>query len=173
MGKPFPSKAEARASVAPSASRKEENIRELVQDKRVFLIVDDAKVNKQKYINVLLGSLDTSNETFLIECLPLQSSSNGNSSIILRTVDDVLRQFGTKRENFALLLILTNVVRYMFFAGKTLKKLYRTLMRFTCIAHLLHNCAVRVRAYFKNIDNVVAAIKAATMKNKNPQNDFR
>ena len=40
------------------------------------------------------------------------------------------------------------------------------MMHVTCVARLLHNCAMRVRAYFKNIDEVVAAIKAATIKNK-------
>ena len=134
------------------------------------MIVDEAKVAKQKYINVLVGSLETPNETFLIECLPLESSSNVNSSIILHTVDDVLRKLGTKRKNFALLL--TDAAQYMSLAGKTLKELYPTLMHVTCVAHLLHNCAMRVRAYFKNIDDVVATIKAATIKNKDRKNDF-
>ena len=80
---------------------------------------------------VLVGSLDTPNETFLIECLPLDSSSNVNSSIILHTLDDVLRKLGTKRENFALLL--TDAARYMSLAGKTLKELYPTLMHVTCV----------------------------------------
>ena len=81
MGKCLPSETAARASVAQLASQKEENIRELLRDKKVFLIVDGAEVAKQKYINVLVGSLDTLNETFLIKCLPLDSSSNVNSSI--------------------------------------------------------------------------------------------
>ena len=57
MGKPLPFKTAACASVAPLASQKEENIRELLRDKTVFLIVDEAEVDKQKYINVLVGSL--------------------------------------------------------------------------------------------------------------------
>ena len=63
MGKSLPSETAARASVALLASQKEENIRELLRDKKVFLIVDEAEVAKQKYINVLVGSLDTPNET--------------------------------------------------------------------------------------------------------------
>ena len=118
-----------------------------------------------------MGSLDTPNETFLIESLPPESSSNVNSSIILHTVDDVLRQLGTKPENFALLL--TDVARYMSLAGKTSKKLHPASMHFTCIAHLLHNWAIRVCAFFKNTDDVVATIKATTIKNKNRKNDFR
>ena len=81
-------------------------------------------------------------------------------------MDNVLRQVGTKRENFGLLL--TDAALYMSLAGKTLKELYPTLMHVTCIsiAHLLHNCAIQVRAFFKNVDDVVATIKAATFKNK-------
>ena len=37
-------------------------------------------------------------------------------------------------------------------AGKTLKELYPSLMHVTCVAHLPHNCAMRVRAHFKNIE---------------------
>ena len=46
-------------------------------------------------------------------------------------------------------------------------------MHVTCIAHLLHNCAMRVCAFFKNISDVVVTIKAATIKNKDCKNDFR
>ena len=100
-----------------------------------------------------MGSLDIPNETFLNECLPLESSSNVKSNIILHTVDDVLRQLRTKQEIFALLL--TDAAWYMSLAGKTLKKLYPTSMHITCIAHLLHKFIMRARAFFKNIYDVV------------------
>ena len=139
--------------------------------KKIFLIVDEAEVAKQKYISVLVDSLDAPNQTFLVNCHPLDSGRNVNSSIILHTVDDILRQLEIKRENFS--LFLTDAARYMSSAGKTLKELrvYPSLMHVTCVAHLLHNCAMRVRAYFKNIDEVIATIKAA-IKNKNRKKDF-
>ena len=90
--------------------------------------------------------------------------SRNPCDFILHTMDDMLRQPGTKRENFALLL--TDSARYMSFAGKTLKELYPSLMHVTCIAHLLHNCATRVRAYLKNIDDVVATIKNKDRKKR-------
>ena len=117
-----------------------------------------------------MGSLDAPNQTFLVNCHPLDSGRNVNSSIILRTVDDILRQLEIKRENFS--LFLTDAARYMSSAGKTLKELYPSLMHVTCVAHLLHNCAMRVRAHFKNIDKVIATIKAATIKNKDRKKDF-
>ena len=81
-----------------------------------------------------------------------------------------MRQLETKQENFALLL--TDAARYMFLAGKALKELYPFLMHVTYVAHLLHNYVMRVRAYFKNIDEIVTTIKAATIKTKDRKNDF-
>ena len=86
--------------------------------------MDEAEIAKQKYIGVLVGSVDAPNQTFLVGCHPLDSGSNVNSSIILHTVDDILRQLEIKRENFSLLL--TDAARYMSLAGKTLN-LYYTL----------------------------------------------
>ena len=169
MGKVLPSETAARACVAKLASQKEQ-IQELLRDKKIFLIVDEAEIAKQKYISVFVGSLDAPNQTFLVDCHPLDSGSNVNSSIILHTVDDILRQLEIKRENFS--LFLTDAARYMSLAGKTLKELYFSLMHVTCVAHLLHNCAMRVRAHFKNIDELIATIKAATIKNKDRKKDF-
>ena len=135
-----------------------------------FLIVDEAEIAEQKYISVLVGSLDAPNQTFLVDCHPLDSGSNVNSSIILHTVDDILRQLEIKRENFS--LFLTDAARYMSLAGKTLKEFYFSLMHVTCVAHLLHNCTMRVRAPFKNINEIIETIKTATIKNKNRNKDF-
>ena len=170
MEKVLPSETAARACVTKLASQKEKQIQELLRDEKIFLIVDEAEIAKQKYISVLVGGLDAPNQTFLVDCHPLDSGSNVNSSIILHTVDDILRQLEIKRENF--LLFLTDAARYMSLAGKTLKELYPSLMHVTCVAHSLHNCAMRVRAHFKNIDQIIATIKAATIKNKDRKKDF-
>ena len=119
---------------------------------------------------MLVGSLNAPNQTFLVDCHLLDSGSNVNSSIILHTVNDVLRQLEIKRENLS--LFLTDAARYMSLAGKTLTDLYPSLMHVNCVAHLLHNCAMRVRVHFKNIDEVIATIKAVTIKNKDRKNDF-
>ena len=132
--------------------------------------MDEAEIAKQKYISVLVGSLDVPNQTFVVDCHSLDSNSNVNSNIILHTVNDILRQLEIKRENFS--LFLTDAARYMSLAGKTLKELYPSLIHVTCVAHLLHNCAMRVRAHFKNIDEIIATVKAATIKNKHRKKDF-
>ena len=66
--------------------------------------MNEAEVAKQKYINVLVGSLDAPNQTFLVDCHPLDTGSNVYSSIILHTVDDIMRQLEIKRETFSTFL---------------------------------------------------------------------
>ena len=90
----------ARACVAKLASQKEEQIQQLLRDKTIFLIVDEAEIAIQKCISVLVGSLDAPNQTFLVDCHPLDSGSNVNSSIILHNVDDILRQLEVKARIF-------------------------------------------------------------------------
>ena len=45
-------------------------------------------------------------------------------------------------------------------------------MLVNCVAHLLPNCAMHELAHFKNIDEVITTIKAATTKNKGRKKDF-
>ena len=59
----------------------------------------------------------------------------------------------------------------MSLAGKTLKELCSSLMHVTGVV-VCSNCAMRVRAHFKNIDKVIATIKAETIKNKDCKKDF-
>ena len=66
--------------------------------------MDGAEIAKQKYISALVGSLDAPNQTFLVDCHLLDSGSNVNSSIILHTGDEILRQLEIKCENFSLFL---------------------------------------------------------------------
>ena len=126
---------------------------------------------KKKYISVLMVSLDDPNQTFFVDCRLLDSGSNVNTSIILHTVDDILQQLKIKRKNF--LLFLTDTARYMSLAGKTLEELYPSLMHVNSVAHSLHNCAMRLRAHFNNMNEVLKlTIKAATIKTEARKKDF-
>ena len=71
-----------------------------------------------------------------------------------------------KHENFS--MFLTDATLLHVFGWKAIKGiiLYPSLMHVTCIAHLLHNCAMCVHAQFKNTDEAIATIKAVTIKNK-------
>ena len=53
-----------------------------------------------------------------------------------------------------------------------LKLLHPRLFHVTFMAHLLHNCAEKVRSHFQQVDNLTAKVKAVTVKNKNRCNKF-
>ena len=54
----------------------------------------------------------------------------------------------------------------MIAAGITLKSLYPELFHLTCVAYLLHNCAMKIISHFGDVDQLIAKVKAVTIKNK-------
>ena len=51
-------------------------------------------------------------------------------------------------------------------AGVLLKKLYPRLFLVTYMAYLLHNCAMKMRANYPAVNELVARVKAVTIKNR-------
>ena len=62
---------------------------------------------------------------------------------------------------------------YMVACTVTLKVLYLRLFHVACLAHMLHYCAEKVCGAFVDGDNLVACVKAATIKNKSRQTQFK
>ena len=54
----------------------------------------------------------------------------------------------------------------MLAAGAILKSLYPKLFHETCVAHLLHNCAIKAKSHFEDVDELIAEAKSATDKSK-------
>jgi hypothetical protein len=51
-------------------------------------------------------------------------------------------------------------------AANEMRNIYTGFFHVTCTAHLIHNCAMRIKSKFLNIDNVIARVTALTNKNK-------
>ena len=56
--------------------------------------------------------------------------------------------------------------KYVVTAGALLKSLYPKLFHVACVAHLLHNCVMKVRFHFKGVDKVIAKVDLVTVKSK-------
>ena len=162
MGKHCPSESACRSHVNELAAKEIKRLKELFDAKAVFLVVDEAEVSGQKYVNILAGLMEEPEKTYLVNCKPLHG--NANKSNISTIADDSLKKMNFAREKF--LLLLSDAARYMIKATATSKIMYPRLLHVTCIAHLLHNCAEHIRARFKAADNLISSIKAATIKNK-------
>ena len=52
---------------------------------------------------------------------------------------------------------------------KTLTQYYPCSVALTCCAHLIHNCALRIRSHFEIIDILIARVKAITKNRSNQQ----
>ena len=109
-----------------------------------------------------MGGLETPHVSYLYDCQPRKCAPN--SSIIAQAVDDAVRNVGINRSFFCLLLF--DAAKYMIATGITLKSLHSKLFHVTCIAHLLHNCAMKNKSHFRDVDQQIAKVKAVTIKDK-------
>ena len=121
-----------------------------------------------QYLNILVESLETPHVSYLYDCQPLKCAPNSN--IIAQAVDDAVRNLGINRSFFYLLL--SDAAKYMIAAGTTLKSLYPKLFHVTCVAHLLHNRGLKIKSHFEDVDQLIAKVKAVTIKNKTRQAKF-
>ena len=133
-------------------------IRNGVHDEQIFFIVDESAVSGTQYLNILVVSLET---LHISNCQPLKCAPN--SHIIAQAVDDAVRNLEINRSFFCLLL--SDAAKYMIAARLTLKSLYPKLFHVTCVALLLHNCAMKIKSHFEDVDQLIAKLKAVTIKN--------
>ena len=134
-------------------------IRNAVYDKQIFLIVDESTLSGTQYLNILVGSLETKHVSYLYDCQPLKYAPNSN--IIAQAVGDAVRNLGINRNFFCLLL--PDAAKYMIAAGITVESLYPKLFHVTGVAHLLHNCAMKIKSHFEDVDQLIANVKAVTI----------
>ena len=138
-------------------------VAELFEKRRGFYgCVDESEIDKKQFFNILVGKLTTPETTFVFNCKP--PSKSADSDIVTQEIDDAVRCLGIARDKFCLLQ--SDAARYMTTAGILLKKLYPKLFHMTCLAHLMHNCTVKVRANFPAVDKLIARVKALTVKNE-------
>ena len=115
-----------------------------------------------------MRSLETPHVRYLYDCQPLKCAANSN--IIVQAVDDAVRHLGINRSFFCLLL--SDATKFMIAAGITQKSLYPKLFHVTCVAHLLHNCAMKIKSHFEDVDQLITKVKAVTIKIKTRQAKF-
>ena len=132
--------------------------------------VGESTLSGRQYLNILVQSLETPHVSYLYDCQPRKCAPNSN--IIAQVVDDAVRNHGINRSFFYLLLC--DAAKYMIEpAGVTLKSLYPKLFHVMYVAlHLLHNCAMKIKSHFEDVDQLIAKVKAVTIKNKSGQAKF-
>ena len=115
-----------------------------------------------------MGSLETPHFSYLYDCQPLKCASNSN--IIAQAVDDAVRNLGINKSFFCLLL--SDAEKYMIAAGITLQSQYPKLFHMTCVAHLLHNCTMKIKSHVEDVNQLIAKVKVVTIKIKTKHTKF-
>ena len=168
IGHTLPSETICRQTILQLSEDKSKRIRNAVHDKQIFLVVDESTLSGTQCLNILAGSLESPHVIYLYDCQPLKCAPNSN--IIAQAVDDAVKNLGINRSFF--FLLLSNAAKCMIAAGVTLKSLYPKLFHVTCVAHLLHNCAMKIKSNFEDVAQLIAKVKAVTIKNKTRQAKF-
>ena len=152
-----------RRTALPFSLDELKQIRNAVDVKQIFLIVYESTLSGTQFLNILLGSLETPHVSYLYDCQLLKCAPNRN--IIAQAFDGAVRNLGINRTYFCLLV--SDVANYMIVAGITLKSLYLKRFHVTCVEHLFHNCAMKIKSHFLTVDQlIIANVKAVTVKNK-------
>ena len=142
LGNPLPSEGKCRSKVEKLAEEETLQLKDYLKDQEIFMVVDESDTNGKEFLNILVGKFTAPEKTLLFHCKTLSQSVNSN--IVTREIDNAVHSLGVVRENFCFLL--TDGARYMTAAGVLLKNLYPRIFQVTCMAYLLHNFAMKVRA---------------------------
>lgn len=142
-----------------------EKIREQIGDSYIYLVVDETTDINGSYIaNLLVGVLNEQNPSkpFLISCKKLDKT---NHSTISRFVNDSLRILWPHGGNDEkVLLLCSDAAPYMIKAGKTLNVFFPNLIHITCLAHMIHRLAEKVRELYPNVNTLVGNLKKVFLK---------
>lgn len=169
IGHPLPSLTTCRSRVKLLADSELRRIKDIVADKKVYIVIDESEISGKQYFNTLVGNIEEPDKIFLFDCRVCNTKSDHH--YVVHLVDDVIKSLEIDRHSFVLLL--SDAARYMTAAGSLLKVLYPEMLHVTCVAHLFHNCAQKVRGHFNNVDKLIASVKAAIVKNKSRKEMFR
>ena len=134
----------------------------------MFFVKDDSELRGKNFLHVLCGTLDKLECCFLVKCCVIDGSAN--SQKIIHELDDVIKEFKVRREDVNFLI--SDSTFYMCRAGKVSKEIYPNPQHVPCLAHLMHNCALKVKNFYKEVDDLIAAVEAGVVKNKSRAPDF-
>ena len=158
----LPSESNARRHVNSIALKEHIQLQSKLMNKKVFLIFDETELNKMKYCNVMCGSIEKPDEIWLIKCF--NSQNTVNSTAVIDMIEESLKSLNILQSNF--ILLISDAATYMIKAGEMYKIWNDNFLHITCVAHLIHNCAMRIRGSFGAVDKVIGCIKMLTHKNR-------
>ncbi|KAF7684907.1 hypothetical protein CDIK_4344 [Cucumispora dikerogammari] len=165
----FPCETSLRSKVEELANKKRETMKNILKDRNFIFIFDERLFNNKKFVNIIASSFSEPNNKLLIKCIKIFESSNYTLSC--QIIDDTIKEYNLTRKCFKLLI--SDAASYMIKAVQSLKVFYKNMLHITCISHLYHNCAMKIRNAFTDVDFLISSMKALVIKNVKKQKLFK
>ena len=141
-----------------------DEIRTNLKDFRIWVGVDETTDAAGRYVaNVLFAKLEGEkyNAPYLVTSTFLEKT---DAAAIARLVNRTLQNFWSQFNESLLLLLLSDAAAYMIKAEKDLKVFYPSMIHITCFAHALHRVCEQVREMFKEVNDLISAVKKVFSK---------
>ncbi|KAL4126569.1 hypothetical protein QTP88_010789 [Uroleucon formosanum] len=140
-------------------------IREAVGEYKIWVCIDETTDSERRNVaNIIVGILqpESCGNLYLLHTDYLDKV---NSSTITQLFDKAMHiLWPTNVKYYNILLFISDAAPYMKKAGSTIQTLYPNIIHLTCLAHACHNVCEEVRAYYKNVDQLISEMKKTFLK---------
>lgn len=123
----------ARSYTVEFSKKVKEKTKEIIKDKRFYMIVDETNIKRLKIWNFLIGFVDKLGKEIL-----LTTTENSSHSVEYSFFNEVMLEFNLFINN--MVLFISDAAGYNNKFYNELIKMNQKIKHVTCFAHLIHNC---------------------------------
>ncbi|KAF7685185.1 hypothetical protein CDIK_4066 [Cucumispora dikerogammari] len=122
----------------------------------------------RRNFNIMARLISNPRAIFLLKTVSIKGSVN--SAKVIENIIYILKEKKITTED--VLLIISDSAFYMINAISHLKNVYVNMNHISCIAHLAHNCALKIKTNYKRVGLLISSMKEITVKNYTNRNIF-
>ncbi|KAL4104048.1 hypothetical protein QTP88_019361 [Uroleucon formosanum] len=140
-------------------------IREAVGEHKIWVCIDETTDSERRNVaNIIVGILqpESCGNLYLLHTDYLDKVNSSTITQLFDKAMHILWPTNVKYDN--ILLFISDAAPYMKKAGSTIQTLYPNIIHLTCLAHTCHNVCEEVRAYYKNVDQLISEMKKTFLK---------
>ena len=137
-----------------------DKVSRLLEKQKIFLVVDESEINETKFFNIMAGLISNPKAIFLLKTVSIKGSVN--SAKVIENIIYTLKEKKISTED--VLLIISDSASYMIKAISQLKNVYVNMNHISCIAHLAHNCALKIKTNYKRVDLLIDLTKQLSLR---------
>lgn len=157
-----------RNSVVPRIfADKFNQLRTILTDKPFYIILDSTTdSNSRQIMCVIIGECAANNESvsYFLGAFEMKECKADNYATEIIKI--LCMFFGSSLDFNLFRVLITDQAPVMLSAGRLLKQSFREMKHVSCLAHLCHNVAEKVRGCAVIVDMIISTLKRLLIKNK-------